>query len=454
MCYNDPRRSTDFERKERPPAAAGFSGVFGMDSVRKIALGLLVRQETAAVYSNIALDTALRRADLSPADRGLLTALVYGVLERKITLDDWIDRLCDRGSEKIPTETRILLRMGLYQIACLDRVPDHAAVNETVALAPKRTRGFVNAILREFLRRGKTLPLPDGNDDPIGYLSVKYSFGKELCRAFVDEYGREKTERIFEAFSTPPPLTLRVNTLRTTRDDLLRTLSDAGIEARPTEQSPVGISLCGVPPTELPGFDEGLFFVQDEASQLCVEALDAAPGMRVADVCACPGSKSFGCGCRMENRGSILARDLHGNKLSLVQSGAARLGITILSTEERDARTPSPEERETFDRVLCDVPCSGLGVCGKKPELRYKNPAESEGLPEIQYGILETSSALLRTGGKIVYSTCTLLDRENGAVVRRFLTAHPEFTLLSERTLFPHTDRTDGFYFAVLQKRG
>ena len=419
-------------------------------NIRAIALSVLNKCTDAGQYSNIALDTALKRNPICAADRGLLTSLVYGTLEHLLTLDHFISALSSRPLDEIDTSTRNLLRMGLYQLAFLDRVPDHAAVNETVDLASKRTRGFVNAILRAFLRANKQIAFPDRERDPIPYLSVRYSFAPAICERFVAVFGFSRTEQLLASFCTPPPVTLRVNTLRTSRDALLTELTENGFDAIPSAESAQGILLYGnAPVPALPGFSDGRFFVQDEASQLCVEALDARPGMTAIDVCACPGSKSFG----MENRGRLLSCDLHQNKLSLVKSGAERLGISIIETVARDAREPNPDWIGAFDRVLCDVPCSGFGVFAKKPELRYKNPAESAGLPEIQFAILCNASAFLRSGGVLVYSTCTLLPEENEKNVARFLQAHPDFTLLRERTLTPDVDDTDGFYFAVLQKR-
>lgn len=421
-------------------------------TVRKIAYELLLRCESAAQYSNIAVDTALRRNSFSPVDRGFFTALVYGVLERRLTLDFAIETIADRKIERIDLETRTLLRMGLYQLFFMDRVPDHAAVNETVALAPHRTRGFVNAILRSFLRQGKQIVFPDAAQDPIGYLSVKYSFLPKICEVFVSIYGFARTEALFAAFCKQPPLTLRANTLKISRQALMQSLASAGYEVEETRESQTGIFLRGGAVGELLGFDEGQFFVQDEASQLCVEALDAKKGMRVLDACACPGSKSFGAAIDMENCGHVLSCDLHANKLSLVKDGAARLGIEILETQERDARDPNPDWKEAFDRVLCDVPCSGFGVFAKKPELRYKDPAQSRSLPDIQLAILQNASGYVKKGGLLVYSTCTLIPDENEKNIARFLSDRTEFSLLRERTLTPDIDGTDGFYFAVLQK--
>ncbi|MBR3895025.1 MAG: 16S rRNA (cytosine(967)-C(5))-methyltransferase RsmB [Clostridia bacterium] len=423
-------------------------------NIRAVALTVLDKCTAAGQYSNIALDTALKRNPLSPADRGLLTSLVYGTLEHLLTLDHFISALSSRGIDEIDGQTRNLLRMGLYQLAFLDRIPDHAAVNETVDLAPKRTRGFVNAILRAFLRADKKIALPDRDRDPIAYLSVRYSFAPAICEKFLSTFGFDRTERLLEAFCQPPTVTLRVNTLKTTRETLLRELTAQGFAAEATLESPHGILLRGnAPVPSLPGFSDGLFFVQDEASQLCTEALDARAGMNVIDVCACPGSKSFGIAASMENSGRLLSCDLHQNKLSLVRSGAERLSISIIETVARDAREPNHDWIGAYDRVLCDVPCSGFGVFAKKPELRYKNPDESAGLPEIQSAILRNASTFLRAGGLLVYSTCTLLPEENQENIARFLQTSPDFSLLTERTLTPDVDGTDGFYFAVLQKR-
>lgn len=421
-------------------------------TIRKIALDILNRCESAEQYSNIALDTALKRTACSDSDRGLLTALVYGVLERRLTLDYWIAALTDRAYDEVDLETRNLLRMGLYQLAFLDRIPDHAAVNETVTLAGQRTKGFVNAILRAFLRAEKRIALPDREREPIAYLSAAYSFSPAICEIFADAFGVEETEQMLAAFGTQPPLTLRVNTLRTSREELLSRLRDDGRDAKETPESTTGILLPSAPVASLAGFETGDFFVQDEASQLCVEALDAREGMTVIDVCACPGSKSFGAAINMQDRGRVIACDLHANKLSLVKSGAERLGISILETEARDARDPCATWLGQADRVLCDVPCSGFGVFAKKPELRYKDPAKSAALPDIQLAILESACRYVKVGGRLVYSTCTLLPRENGGNVERFLKSHSEFRLLRERTLRPDVDGTDGFYFAVLER--
>jgi 16S rRNA (cytosine967-C5)-methyltransferase len=378
---------------------------------------------------------------------------VYGAIEKRLTLDYQIALLSSRGVDNLDLDTRNLLRLGLYQMAFLDRVPDHAAVNETVALASARTRGFVNAILRAFARNGKRLVYPDAGLEPLNYLSVRYSFATGLCAIFAETFGFARTESLFAAFCQPVPLTLRTNPVRTDRNALLSLLHGRGIAAEPTAESKTGVRITGAPVTTLPGFSEGLFFVQDEASQLCVEALDVRDGMTVLDVCACPGSKSFGIAADMHNTGHVIACDLHANKLSLVASGAKRLGLTNIVTEARDARVPRADWFGMADRVLCDVPCSGFGVFAKKPELRYKDPAASAALPEIQLAIAENASRYVKPGGLLEYSTCTLLPRENERNAERFAERHPEFTLQKMRTVYPDTERgMDGFFFAVFQK--
>ena len=433
-------------------------------SARSIALRLLVDMERKGQYSNLALDHALQNEPLSPKDKALLTTLFYGVIEKQITLDYYIRALSSRPIETLDTEVLGLVRLGLYQLIFLDRIPAHAAINESVALAGRKRAGFVNAILREYTRRGADIPLPDKETHPIAYLSVNYSYPESLCELFEDLYSFEECESLLGAFNRPQPLTLRVNTLKTTREDLLARLHAKGVSAEICPHAPHGIRCEGGAVRDLPGFDEGHFFVQDEASQLCVETLDAREGHTVIDTCACPGSKSFGIAMSMNNKGVLHAFDLHKNKLSLVETGARRLGIDILRTAARDGRIFVPELEESADRILCDVPCSGLGIVAKKPEIRYKNLDDIKNLPDIQLAILENASPYLHPNGVLVYSTCTLVREENENNVARFLTRHPEFTLSpfafgdlaagdGMLTLRPDITGTDGFFIAKLVRK-
>ena len=435
-------------------------------TARKLAFTVLKTARDGATYSNIAIDNALKRNELSDADAGLLTAIVMGVTERRLTLDYVIDRLSARP-ESVDADARVLLQMGIYQVMYLARIPEYAAVNETVELSPGRCRGFVNAVLREFLRKKKSgklgLLFPDEKADPEEYLSVYYSFPRDVCRTFTLLYGVDRTKRIFELFNRPPRLTLRINTLKISRSEYAALLDERAIPYILSERLENAIILERVGFSDLPGFDEGYFFVQDEASQICVEAVDARPGMRMIDACACPGSKSFGCAIKMENQGEVLSFDLHESKLKLIDKSAARLGIGIVTAAVRDGRNFDASLEETADRVLCDVPCSGLGVIAKKPEIRYKSLADFQRLPEIQLAIVENCARYVKRGGVLVYSTCTVLPEENEKNLLRFLEKHPEFTpvdftvgdVKSERgmlSLAPDLHGTDGFFVAKLIK--
>lgn len=452
-------------------------------------------------YGNLAVDATLRRVVLSDPDRHLYTVLVYGVTERQTTLDYLIGRFSDRPLEELDETVRMALRLGLYQLVYLDRVPDHAAIHETVALVPRRVSGYVNAVLRAYLRFEESLAggssegdaaapprenrldtpaawadrFPELAADPMRAASVAYGMPEALCALFTDSFGAEEAGRLMAAFCRKPPLTLRTNTLRTDRDSLLASLTAAGLEAAPGLYAPEAIRVQEGAVVDLPAFAAGDFFVQDEASQLCVQALDARPGMTVVDTCACPGSKSFGAALSMGNSGTVYAFDLHESKLSLVRSGAARLGLTVITADQRDARCPDPALYGRADRVLCDVPCSGLGVLAKKPEIRHKDLPAARRLPAIQREILERSAAYVKSGGLLVYSTCTLLPAENSQVVGAFLADHPDFVpddfafpplpgagegmppVASRRgmvTLTPHRNGTDGFFIARMRRVG
>ncbi len=432
---------------------------------RAVSLEILLRCESGG-YSNLALDTAIKRNNLTPADRALVTALTYGVIEKKITLDRIISTLSSIPESKIEGRTRMILRMGIYQLRYMDKIPSFAALNESVDLADKRSKGFVNAVLRAYTRRDPDSFLPSRENGETEYLSVRYSVGESLASALISAYGEDECERLLAAIGDEPSrITLRVNTLKTSRDDLLAELCESGLDARPCTFSPDGITVYGgAAVSELAPLSDGRATVQDEASQICVRALGACEGDTVLDVCACPGSKSFGAAMTMNNAGRILSFDIHENKLSLVESGASRLGISIIEAEAHDAREEIPSLIGTADRIICDVPCSGFGVIGKKPELRYKSVEDCAALPKIQLDILENVSKYLRVGGTLVYSTCTILPEENEKNVETFLSYHPEFELApfsvgalkADRgyiTLLPHLHGTDGFFMARITKK-
>lgn len=426
-------------------------------TARELTLSLLMKGEKTKQYSNIVLDNALKNAELSSADRGLVSALFYGVIERRITLDYQIKSLATRDISDIDEKTVNALRIGLYQLIYLDRIPPHAAINESVSLCSRKSAGFANAILRSFLRRGG-ISLPD-KSNTLEYLSVAYSIDIPLLSRLLSIFGRDETEKLLTAINQAPPTTLRVNTLLTDRNTLIEKIPSSA----PTQNAPHGIFVQGSV-RDIYGFDEGMFFVQDEASQICVEALGARSGDVVMDICACPGSKSFGAAITMKNRGEIYSFDLHENKLSLVINGAERLKIDIIQTSDCDGRHFLPTFEKAADRIICDVPCSGFGVLAKKPELRYKNPEESAALPKIQRDILNNACKYLKSGGTLIYSTCTILPEENEKNIEDFLTSHPDFYLEEWQvgdivakggmiTLLPHIHKTDGFFIAKLKRK-
>lgn len=423
-------------------------------TARELALELLLKAEKSKQYSNIALDSALSKNELSVADKNLVSAIFYGVIEKRITLDYQINRLSKIPLKDIDISTMGALRIGLYQLIYLTRIPHHAAICETVDLCKKRSKGFVNAILRSFLRGGE-LALPDKNDT-INYLSVAYSVDAPLLKKLLTIFEKNEIESFLKAINTPPKTTLRVNTLLTDRETLLKSIP----ESEPTKNSHNGISATGSV-RDMYGFSEGLFFVQDEASQISTIALGAQKNELIMDICSCPGSKSFGAAIDMNNEGRIFAFDLHKSKLSLVINGAKRLKIDIIETDACDGRSFLPEFEQKADRVICDVPCSGFGVISKKPELRYKNPQESATLPKIQRDILENACKYVKKGGILLYSTCTVFPEENQDNINAFLSEHPEFSLLPWSagdihadsgmiTLLPHIHNTDGFFIAKL----
>lgn len=428
---------------------------------RKLAFDVLKRVSSDKQYSNIAVNSALDRSNLSDEDKSLANIIVMGVIERRITLDYIIDKLT-RKNREIDTNVRILLRMGLYQIIYLNRVPVYAAVNETVGLAPSKSSGFVNAILRTYIKLGG-VDFPKEEDDLYYALSIKYSFPVEICKKFTDIYGVERTKNIFDIFNSTPKMTLRINTLKVSAEQYVKLLDERKISYISDKYFPYTINVGGKSFASLPGADDGYFFIQDSASQICAYALGAESGESILDACACPGGKSFSVALLMHNKGRIFSCDLHKNKLGLIQSGAKKLGIDIIDTFCRDGRDYDPSWEESFDRVLCDVPCSGLGVIGKKPEIRYKNLRDFEKLPSVQYDILENCSRYVKRGGVLLYSTCTVLKEENDYNIEKFLSEHTDYVpedfcvcnFHSENgklSLSPDIDGTDGFFICKMRR--
>lgn len=443
-----------------------------MADVRKIAYNVLYRVLCEDAYSAIAINHAVRENALAGVDSAFLSALVYGVLERRLTLEYIIRQYSSIRIKKIETKTLIVLYLGTYQLIYMDKVPDSAAVNESVKLCKRlklyQSAGFVNAVLRNMVRADKAYRLPD-ESDVLRYLSVCYSCPEHMVRELIDDYGSELTEDILRGFLGRPPVTVRVNTLKTDKQTLTEALTGQGIGVENVSFLENSLHLSHTGSMErIPEFRQGQFYVEDAASQLCAELLGAQPGETVADVCAAPGGKSFYSAIRMENRGAVYAYDIHPHKLRLIESTAGRLGIGMIHTAIRDAA--SLQKLPECDRILCDVPCSGWGILRRKPEIRYKTDTNIDILPELQYSILCMSAENLPVGGTLVYSTCTLRRAENHAVIDRFLAEHPAFAgvpldlpvgiehAIDEGshclTLLPGRYDTDGFFIAKLRRAG
>ncbi len=406
-----------------------------MANPRNVALNVLLKIEQEQAYSNLALSNAIRESRLSGVDSAFVSALVYGL-------------------RKIETKTKLILRMGVYQLLFMDKVPDSAAVNESVNLAKKhrlqKSSGFINGILRSISRAEVRFRLPD-DKDKIYYYSIKYSAPQDLVRLWINSYGELNAVAILESLSGRPPICARVNTT-----------------AEKIAFLPGALYLSNTGAIEnLRAFRDGLFHIQDASSQLCVSFLDPKPRELMLDVCAAPGGKSFTAAELMNDRGKVLAFDLYDHKVRLMESGAKRLGLGSVRASVRDAAVGMP--LPVADRILCDVPCSGLGILSRKPEIRCKDGLLTADLPQLQYKILERSAEYLASGGRLVYSTCTLNPRENNEIAARFLSEHPDFegvplTLPDgverafdeqayEITLMPHKAHTDGFYCAAFTRR-
>ena len=426
-----------------------------MDQNRRTAFHTLLRMEQDESYSNIELNHQIGR--LKPDDPAFTRALVYTVIERKYYLDYLLDQLIRSGVTGQKPEVRVLLRMGAGQILFMDSVPDYAACSETVTLARKYSPGqakFVNGVLRSLIRKRETLRYPKEEPDLVKRLSAEYSYEPWIVRLWIGEYGTERAEKLLSAGNQIPPLSIRVNTCKTTPDELMIQLSDRGITVSQSVLSPRILLIKGEDVTEDPGYLEGLFSIQDTASVLAIEALAPEPGETVADVCGAPGGKSFAAAEIMEDTGRIITMDRYENKIRRVRAEAGRLGHSIVEARVRDAREPAEDLYGICDRVICDVPCSGLGVIRRRPEIKYK-VLEDQGkeLSELQYQILTASDKYLKAGGVLLYSTCTINHMENCDVIRRFLQEHVEYEQIKSEQLLPDGQNTDGFFYCKLRKK-
>ena len=431
-------------------------------NAREASLEALEKCRRDGAWSAAVIDAVIKKAALDRREAALASHIVLGVLQNRTLCDFYISRLCT--VKKIEPKVRDILRLGVYQLLFLDKIPARAAVNETVSLCRTsgcaRAAGLVNAVLRKIADSKDALPeIP--NKGTAEHLSVKYSHPLWLAERIISEKGYDFAEKFFAANNRPSGIDIQVNTLRLSVEEYSRILSENG----------VGHTVCGCPHgcielaggniTSLPGFDEGLFYVQDAAARTAAEIADARENEKVLDVCAAPGGKSFAAAIKMKNTGEIISCDIHEKKLRLISDGAKRLGIDIIETQCSDARAVREEFIGAFDTVIADVPCSGMGVIGKKPEIRFKKENELNELPDIQLDILRTVSKYVKVNGTLLYSTCTVLKCENEDVIERFLAENDFFRLYpfetgsvraenGMHTFWPNVEGTDGFFAAKL----
>lgn len=438
---------------------------------REIALKIINEVVHNNAYANIALAREINRSKLTDQDRRFITELVYGTIKAKATLDWMISHYINRPIDKIAPIILNILRMGMYQMFFLSKIPASAACNQAVELTKKYghlgTVKFVNAVLRNAGRTPEKIVYPDKQKQIVKFLALTYFHPEWLVTRWVKRLGAEATEELCRINNVTPPLCLRTNTLKNTREELLAILENEGFTAEPSLWTPEGI-VCHRSPalSTLKSLREGLFQIQDESSMLVAHVLGPRPGEFIIDTCAAPGGKSTHIGALMQNKGRILSIDIHEHKLALTRESAQRLGISIMETILLDARDVGSQYLGQADRVLVDAPCSGLGVLRRKADSRWrKEESMLKELPVLQRAILHSAADCVKVGGTLVYSTCTTEPEENQAVIESFLQDRQDFVLQKTSSflpalgydadmvqLWPHIDHVDGFFIARLMR--
>lgn len=434
-----------------------------MATARTTALSALIATRRQDAWSDGVLKQYIARDALDRRDAALASQLCYGVLQNRALLEYELSQVLSCKFKDLQPVVADILLLGAYQVLLLERVPDSAAVNEAVeqckAYGNRRAAGLVNGVLRSLSRQKGSLRQPDD-------LETKYSHPAALVALLRENLPEGALKAFLAADNAPAPMTLQYNPLKTQPQSVWDELTAAGVRLTPHPWLPDCMLAEGAGDlTRLPAFCDGRVYVQDAAAALAARCAGAQPGMRVLDVCAAPGGKSFAMASRMENRGEVLSCDIHPHKIALLEKGAQRLGITSLHARVQDASARCEELIGQMDIVVADVPCSGLGVIRKKPDIRYRDLAPTERLPQVQAAILENVSRYVKPGGALLYSTCTVLKRENEDMANAFLARHPEFQLEAfpvpdglggqnggMLTLYPHVHEADGFFICKLRK--
>jgi 16S rRNA (cytosine967-C5)-methyltransferase len=425
-----------------------------MDKNRRIAYLTLMDVESKHAYSNLALNHQIRNG--KPDAPAFVRELVYGVLENKIYLDYIIEQYVKTPTSKMKHSDLIVLRLGLYQLKYLTGVPEYAAVNESVDLAKKYCPGkdgFINGVLRSFLRAGKEVALPSRAEDEVRYLSIKYSYEPWIIELWKEQYSIDFVEELLEAGNRTPDLVIRVNSLKTSREDLKRRIIAKGYHAQDGLLCKEALHVEGRGLLGGRLYNSGMFSVQDESSILAVNMLDPQFGETIIDVCAAPGGKTLAMAEKMHNKGTVHAWDIYKRKLAIIDKEAERLGVENVETRTWDATRVDSSMIEKADRVLVDAPCSGLGVISRKPEIKYKKRTKDfDEFPKKQLAILSASSKYVKPGGTLVYSTCTISPYENQQVIKEFLRKNKNFIKEEELQLLPNVNKTDGFFICKMKR--
>ena len=436
---------------------------------RELAFKTLYDIERNKNYSNISINKNFKNVNISDQEKGLATELIYGIIENKYYLNYIIDKLSKIKSKKMSTYVKISLWLGIYQILFLDSIKDHAAVNESVNLIKKydkKSSGFVNAILRNVLRQKDSI-MEIKDKDINDELSIKYSYNPWIVEKWIKDFGQEFTEDLLDANAEKPNLYIRTNTLKISRDELIGKLAKEGIKCTKVNGIDEAImvqNLKNIECNEL--FKLGYFTIQDISSMLVGKIANPEKDSKVLDICSAPGGKTTHVATIMENTGQVIARDVFDHKLKLIKSTVNRLGLTNVSIENRDALKLDDNSIDKFDYVLADVPCSGLGIIRRKPEIKFKEASELSGLPDIQSKILNNASKYVKENGTLIYSTCTIHDEENIDVVEQFLKENKNFELVPIENInidldnqekgyikiYPNIHGMDGFFIAKLKR--